>query len=96
MKDRYLKLTTSFITKYHTYDDDELDKLRYGLEGIYLSVTKLIIITLIAIIIGIIKEFILLLIFCNEKLIYLKNKKNDLANSAFINYRNKNTEYVII
>ena len=65
MKDRYLKLTTSFITKYHTYDDDELDKLRYGLEGIYLSVTKLIIITLIAIIIGIIKEFILLLIFFN-------------------------------
>lgn len=63
MKDRYLKLTTSFITKYHAYDDDELDKLRYGLEGIYLSVTKLIIITLIAIIIGIIKEFILLLIF---------------------------------
>ena len=49
MKDRYLKLTISFITKYHTYDDDELDKLRYGLEGIYLSVTKLIIITLIAI-----------------------------------------------
>lgn len=65
MKDRYLKLTTSFITKYHAYDDDELDKLRYGLEGIYLSVTKLIIITLIAIIIGIIKEFILLLIFFN-------------------------------
>ena len=65
MKDRYLKLTTSFITKYHTYDDDELDKLRYGLEGKYLSVTKLIIITLIAIIIGIIKEFILLLIFFN-------------------------------
>ena len=65
MKDRYLKLTTSFITKYHTYDDDELDKLRYGLEGIYLSGTKLIIMTLIAIIIGIIKEFILLLIFFN-------------------------------
>ena len=43
MKDRYLKLTTSFITKYHAYDDEELDKLRYGLEGIYLSVTKLII-----------------------------------------------------
>ena len=64
MKDRYLKLTTSFITKYHAYDD-ELDKLRYGLEGIYLSVTKLIIITLIAIILGIIKEFILLLIFFN-------------------------------
>lgn len=41
-------------------------------------------------------KVILLLIFCNEKLIYLKNKKNDLANSAFINYRNKNTEYVII
>mgnify|MGYP001261984769 CR=1 FL=1 len=27
MKDRYLKLTTSFITKYHTYDDDELDNI---------------------------------------------------------------------
>ena len=65
MKDRYLKLTTSFITKYHAYDDEELDKLRYGLEGIYLSVTKLIIITFIAIILGIIKEIILLLIFLN-------------------------------
>lgn len=41
------------------------DKIKYGLEGLYLTFTKLIVITIIAIILGIIKEYIILLLTFN-------------------------------
>lgn len=65
MKEKYLKVTTSFITKYHRYNDDELENLRYGLEGLYLSITKLIIIVAISLLLGIFKELCILLILFN-------------------------------
>ncbi len=54
-----------FITTYKSYTAEEMDKLRYGLEGLYLTITKLIVIVTIAIIIGIFKELFLLLILFN-------------------------------
>lgn len=65
MKEKYLQVTTSFITKYHTYSDYDLEKLRYGLEGLYLSITKLVVIITISILLGMFKELCLLLIFFN-------------------------------
>lgn len=41
------------------------DKIKYGLEGLYLTFTKLIVITIIAIILGITKEYIILLLTFN-------------------------------
>ena len=43
----------------------ELDKMRYGLEGLYLNLTKIIVIFIISLIIGIFKETILLLLIFN-------------------------------
>lgn len=66
MKEKFLNNSVSFITKYNnTYSRDDIDKIKYGLEGLYLTVTKLIIIILISIILGIFKELLLVLIFFN-------------------------------
>ena len=52
-------------TNYPAYDQDKLDEIRYGLEGIYLSITKVIVILFIAFILGIFKEAITVLVFFN-------------------------------
>lgn len=43
----------------------QIDKIKYGLEGLYLTFTKLIVITSIAIILGILREYIILLLTFN-------------------------------
>lgn len=66
MKEIFLTNSVKFITKYNAnYSSDDIDKIKYGLEGLYLTVTKLIIILGIALIAGIIKEIIIMLIFLN-------------------------------
>ena len=65
MKEKYLSATTSWITKYHEYDKEQIEELRYGLEGLYLTFTKLVIISLLAIILGVVKELFILIILFN-------------------------------
>lgn len=66
MKKKFLSSCLRLIKKYNPdYDDIKMDEIRYGLEGIYLSVTKLIIISIIALWLNIFKEMILLLLFFN-------------------------------
>lgn len=52
-----------------TYNKDlsqkEIDKIKYGLEGLYLSITKLIFIIIISIILGTWKETLLLILIFN-------------------------------
>lgn len=43
----------------------ELEKIKYGLEGLYLTITKLILIFIISIILGIFKEVITLIVIFN-------------------------------
>lgn len=43
----------------------QIDKIKYGLEGLYLTFTKLIVITTVAIILGILKEYMILLLAFN-------------------------------
>lgn len=50
---------------YPNYDQDKLDEIRYGIEGIYLSLTKTIVILFAAFILGIFKEAIIVLIVFN-------------------------------
>lgn len=66
MKKRFLDVSIKFIKK-HTknYDDNKTDEIRYGLEGLYLSITKLAIIFIFAIILNIVKEMIFMLIIFN-------------------------------
>lgn len=66
MKESVLNHTISFITNNQkNLTEEEKEKLHYGLEGIYMTITKLIIIFLIAFLLGFIKEFIITLLFFN-------------------------------
>lgn len=66
MKEEFLKSSIDFIQNNKgELSKEEKEKLTYGLEGLYLTVTKLIIINLIALILGIWKEFICSLILFN-------------------------------
>ena len=50
---------------YSNYDQDKLEEIRYGLEGIYLSITKVIVILFITFLLGIFKEALMVLLFFN-------------------------------
>jgi len=66
MKKRFLCSIRSTIKKqYPNYSEEKLDEIMYGIEGIYLTITKSIIIFSLALILGIFKELILLLITFN-------------------------------
>ena len=65
MKQLFLDYSLDFICKYHSYTDIDKKKLRYGLEGIYLTITKLVILLILSIILNMFKEFILVTILFN-------------------------------
>lgn len=65
MKDKFVKKSVLFISKYAKYDDKGIEKLKYGLESLYISVTKLLIIAAITFILGIFKEFLITLLLFN-------------------------------
>lgn len=50
---------------YPDYDSTKMDEIRYGLEAIYLSITKVVLILLVTALLGIFKEAIILLLFFN-------------------------------
>ena len=53
------------LRKSNNYSNEKLEKIEYSLTGIYLTFTKIIIIFLIAIILGIFKEVLLFMIIFN-------------------------------
>ena len=65
MKNLFLKFSINSIkSKYPDIEDSKLAEIKYGLEGFYLSVSKLIVLIMISILLKIEKEmFIMLLIF---------------------------------
>lgn len=66
MKQLFLNYSISNIKKYYPdYDDIKLDELRYGLEGVYLSITKLFIISLLSIALNVFFEMIIMLVVFN-------------------------------
>ena len=66
MKEVFLNHTMNFIaSNQKDLNQEDKGKLAYGLEGLYMSITKLVIIFLIAFLLGFIKEFIITLIFFN-------------------------------
>lgn len=66
MKEAFLNHAMNFIaSNQKNLDEEEKEKLAYGLEGLYMTITKLVIIFLIAFLLGFIKEFIITLIFFN-------------------------------
>ena len=66
MKEAFLNHTMNFIASNQAnLNDEEKEKLQYGLEGLYLTITKLVVIFLVAFLLGFIKEFIITLILFN-------------------------------
>ena len=66
MKEVFLNHTMNFIdANQKGLTDEDKEKLAYGLEGIYLTITKMVIILLIALLLGFLKEFIIALILFN-------------------------------
>lgn len=65
MKKFIISKTMNYIKKNTNYDEIKLSEIKYGLESIYLTFSKLIIISILAIILGIFKEMILYMIIYN-------------------------------
>lgn len=62
MKEFILNNCMNIIKKNTQHNETKIEEIRYGLEGIYLTITKIIIISSICIILGIFKEFTIFLI----------------------------------
>lgn len=65
MKSIFVDGLISFISKNMECDNNKLLRLSYGLESIYLTITKLVLITLFSIILGVFKTYIVTLILFN-------------------------------
>ena len=66
MKKRFLAYSTGLIKQYYPETDDiKMEEYRYNLEGFYLTISKMLVIIPIAIILGIIKELLILLLAFN-------------------------------
>lgn len=55
----------SIKNKYPDYDDDKLEVIAYGLESLYIMITKMIVISLIALLLDVFKEMLLIMVLYN-------------------------------
>ena len=69
MKELVVNGIMNNITKYYDYDNTKISEIKYGIESLYLTITKTIIIFIISFILNITKE--LMLLFVSYSLIRL-------------------------
>ena len=66
MREKFLKSTMkSIANKYPDYDKDRLEIIEYGLESLYIMITKTIVISLIALLLNLFKEMLIIMILYN-------------------------------
>lgn len=65
MKNIIISKELNFIKKYKQYSEVELAEIEYGLVGIYLTFSKIIIVSIIALVLGIFKEMIIFMVLFN-------------------------------
>lgn len=66
MKKKFLDSSINKIKKkYPEYDDEKLEVIAYGLESLYITLTKTIVIFGVALLLGIFKETLLIILFYN-------------------------------
>lgn len=66
MKQKFLEFSLNAIQQAHPgYSQTKMAELRYGLEGLYLTITKMIVIFSLALLLNCLKETLLLLILFN-------------------------------
>lgn len=65
MKKMIIEKCMDYIKKNTNYDKTKLSEIKYGLEGLYLTFSKIFIISLLAIVLGILKEMIIYMLIYN-------------------------------
>ena len=65
MKDTFLNNSVKFIQKYNKYNENQVELIKYGLEGLYLTITKLFILIIVSLLLNIFKEIIFVILFFN-------------------------------
>jgi len=65
MRDVIINKSLNHLNNTYNYDNDTLDRVKYGLELIYISITKMIVILIVSIIFGLLKETLLVILFSN-------------------------------
>lgn len=65
MKQLFLENSMNFICKYQSISDYDKKKVKYGLEGLYLTITKMVLLTILALLLNMFKEFIWVVVFFN-------------------------------
>ena len=65
MKNVVVNALMNFVTSNKELDDIKKEELRFGFSSLYLTYSKLIVITIVALILGIIKEYLIFLLFYN-------------------------------
>ncbi len=66
MRSMFMKKVMNFIQNNNDkYDNEQLEIIQYGLESIYITITKSIIIFFIAFLMGIVKELFIFMLFYN-------------------------------
>ena len=63
MKEVIVNNLINNISKHYNYDNTKLMEIKYGIETIYLTITKTIVVILISLLIGTIKELALFMLF---------------------------------
>lgn len=65
MKEKFLNSSINILQKQYNYDINTLDRVKYGLEVIYINVTKISVILLTSLLFKIFKETLILIVFVN-------------------------------
>lgn len=65
VKNFVVNSSMNLIKDLDQYDKIQLEKIKYGIEGLYIAISKVVFILLISLILGILKETILLLLLFN-------------------------------
>lgn len=65
MKEVFLNKSISLLNKQYNYDSDTLDRVKYGLEIIYITITKISVILILSLLFKTLKETLLTIIFVN-------------------------------
>ena len=65
MRDVIINKSLTLLNSTYNYDNDTLDRVKYGLELLYISITKMFVIFLVSTIFGLIKETLLVVLFSN-------------------------------
>lgn len=65
MKDLVVKHCMNIVNYKNEYDEEKLAIIKYGLEGLYMQISKIVVIMIISAILGIFKEMVIFLLIYN-------------------------------